>query len=143
MKIGELAAQTGVSTDTIRYYEKIGLLPEANRDNNNYRNYSEQHISYLQFIKNCRRLDMSQDEIYRLLHLATEPLESCDDINALLDAHILHVQQRMAELQQVDEMLKSIRQQCNLPTQVQYCGILEGLRAVGIEAIENQSSHVI
>lgn len=142
MKIGELAAQTGVSTDTIRYYEKIGLLPEASRDNNNYRIYSEQHTSYLRFIKNCRQLDMSQEEIHRLLGLATEPLESCDDINFLLDAHILHVQQRVVELLQVEDMLKSIRKQCNAPTQVQYCGILEGLREVGIEAIKSSSSHV-
>lgn len=143
MKIGELAAQTGVSTDTIRYYEKVGLLPAANRDNNNYRNYNEQHVSYLRFIKNCRQLDMSQEEIQRLLSLATEPLESCDDINALLDAHILHVQQRMTELLQVEAMLKNIRQQCNSPTQVQHCGILEGLREVGIVVIENKSSHVV
>lgn len=143
MKIGELAALVGVSTDTVRYYEKVGLLPPANRDNNNYRVYGARHGNYLRFIKNCRNLDMSQEEIYRLLHLATEPLESCDDINGLLDEHILHVQQRMAELVQVEQMLKEIRKQCNSPTQVQHCGILEGLRAVGIESPEVSDSHVL
>lgn len=143
MKIGELSLLAGVSTDTIRYYEKVGLLPKAHRDTNNYRQYGGLHANYLRFIKNCRKLDMSQDEIHRLLRLATEPLESCDDINALLDAHILHVQQRVTELLQVKQMLKDIRKQCNSPTQVQHCGVLEGLRAVGIEALEVVENHVV
>ncbi len=142
MKIGELAKETGVSTDTIRYYEKIGILPKAHRDANNYRQYTQQHVSYLQFIKNCRFLDMSQEEIQRLLRLATEPFESCDDINALLDEHILHVQERVKELLKVENMLKEIRQQCNAPTLVQHCGILAGLKAVGITRLTPSNTHV-
>lgn len=130
MKIGELAEHTGVSTDTIRYYEKIGLLPAAARDTNNYRQYNSEHVKYLRFIKNCRQLDMAQEEILRLLGLATRPSEPCDEINALLDEHIVHVQQRMQELEQVERILKSIREQCQLPTEVQHCGILDGLTSV-------------
>lgn len=142
MKISELAQMTGVSTDTIRYYEKVGLLPKAARDTNNYRVYSNQHADYLSFIKNCRHLDMTQEEILRLLGLATEPSQPCDEINQLLDEHIVHVQERMQELLQVERLLKDIRQQCNSPTQVRYCGILEGLQKVEGWPAKGSKTHV-
>src|SRR5699024_12540146 len=110
MKIGELAVHTGVSTDTIRYYEKIGLLPTAARDINNYRQYGSEHVKDLRFIKNCRQVDMTQEEILRLLALATKPSEPCHEINALLDEHIVHVQERIAELEQVESNLARIRE---------------------------------
>lgn len=129
MKISDLARQTGVSNDTIRYYEKIGLLPEPSRNSNNYRVYSAQHVKYLHFIKNCRQLDMTQEEIARLLHLAINPFEPCDEINQLLSEHLVHVQERIQELQQVEAVLSKIQEQCRHPKQVQDCGILEGLNS--------------
>lgn len=138
MKIGELSQQTGVSSDTIRYYEKIGLLPEPHRDASNYRRYGEQHIKYLRFIKNCRQLDMAQEEISRLLHLATNPFEPCNEINHLLNEHIQHVHERIQDLQQVAILLSKIREQCQHPNQVQHCGILEGLK--NIEEWPNKSN---
>lgn len=130
MKISDLAQQTGVSSDTIRYYEKIGLLPEPARNLNNYRVYSAEHVKYLRFIKNCRQLDMTQEEIARLLHLAISPFEPCDEINQLLDEHLGHVQERIQELQQVEVVLSKLREQCLHPKQVQDCGILEGLNSI-------------
>lgn len=143
MKIGELAEHTGVSADTIRYYEKVGLLPKAARDNNNYRQYNSEHVKYLRFIKNCRQLDMTQEEILRLLNLATHPTEPCNDINALLDEHIVHVQERVAELVQVERILKEIREQCQLPTEVQHCGILDGLTGTKEWANLGKKSHLV
>lgn len=130
MKISELAALTDVSTDTIRYYEKIGLLPAAHRDTNNYRMYTQEHVRYLKFVKNCRQLDMTQEEIQRLLALTTAPNEPCHEINALLDEHIKHVQNKIAELKQAEIMLLQVREQCQLPTEVRRCGILEGLEQI-------------
>ncbi|MBC7183990.1 MAG: MerR family transcriptional regulator, partial [Marinobacter sp.] len=62
MKIGELAKTTAIPVETIRYYEKIGLLPEPSRDSSGYRSYQPAHLDRLLFIKRCRNLDMAQDE---------------------------------------------------------------------------------
>ena len=90
MKIGQLAQQTGTPVDTIRYYEREGLLPRAARTEGNYRIYDAVHLERLAFIRRCRSLDMTLDEIRVLLCFRDRPLESCKDVNTLLDAHIDH-----------------------------------------------------
>src|SRR5690606_9458021 len=67
LKIGELALQTGSSVETIRYYEQQDLLPQAMRSASNYRLYGDEHVKRLQFIRHCRSLDMTLDEIRTLL----------------------------------------------------------------------------
>ena len=89
MKIGQLAQQTGTPVDTIRYYEREGLLPRAARTEGNYRIYDAVHLERLAFIRRCRSLDMTLDEIRVLLCFRDRPLESCEDVNTLLDAHML------------------------------------------------------
>ncbi len=74
MKIGELAKLTDVSVETIRYYEKIGLLPPPARSANGYRHYLGAHQDRLLFIRRCRSLDMAQEEIRRLIELASNPM---------------------------------------------------------------------
>lgn len=143
MKISDLSKLTGVSSDTIRYYEKIGLLPAPRRNENNYRSYTEQHVKYLRFIKNCRQLDMTQEEISRLLHLATNPFEPCNEVNQLLTEHIQHVQERIQDLQQVEALLSTIREQCLHPNQVQHCGILEGLKNIEEWPNKMQGKHAL
>lgn len=101
MKIGELAKIAGCTTDTIRFYEKEGLLPEAERTGSNYRSYHDGHIDRLRFIRNCRALDMTHDEIRTLLHAADGPATGCGTVNALVDDHIDHVNARIEELQQL------------------------------------------
>ena len=73
IKIGELAKRTGATVETIRYYEKEGLLPEPSRSAGNYRLYNEEHIEHLQFILHCRALDMALDEVRVLLQYWNEP----------------------------------------------------------------------
>ncbi|WP_226813792.1 MerR family transcriptional regulator, partial [Bordetella pertussis] len=70
MKIGELARTAGTTVETVRYYEKEGLLPAPERGLNNYRSYGEAHVERLRLIRNCRALDMTQDEIRTVLALA-------------------------------------------------------------------------
>ena len=67
MKIGELAAATGTPIETIRYYEREGLLPAPDRTVGNFRIYDETHLSRLEFVRHCRALDMNLDEIRVLL----------------------------------------------------------------------------
>ncbi len=76
MKIGELAKKAGCQVETVRYYEREGLLPAPARTEGNYRLYGTQHLDRLVFIRNCRTLDMTLDEIQRLLALRDLPHES-------------------------------------------------------------------
>ena len=85
MKIGQLAAATGTPVETIRYYEREGLLPVPSRTEGNYRVYHEGHAQRLAFIRHCRCLDMTLDEIRVLLHYKDEPREDCGGVDDLLD----------------------------------------------------------
>eukprot|EP01030_Chromulinospumella_sphaerica_P019117 gene19117-18994_t len=75
MKIGELALVAQCTVETVRYYEKAGLLPEPARTPGNFRVYGPEHLERLRFIRNCRALDMSQEEIHTLLNLADQPAD--------------------------------------------------------------------
>ncbi|MBU0588337.1 MAG: Cd(II)/Pb(II)-responsive transcriptional regulator [Gammaproteobacteria bacterium] len=127
MKIGELAKTAQTQSETIRYYEREGLLPKAERNTANYRVYSECHIQRLAFIRHCRSLDMTLGEIRTLLHFKDAPEENCAEVNDLLDEHIGHVATRIRELKALEKELKSLREQC-VSGQAAGCGILIGLQ---------------
>lgn len=142
MKIGELAKTASCTTETIRFYEKEGLMPDAQRTGSNYRSYSSEHVERLRFIRNCRALDMTHDEIRTLLHLTDEPTKGCVSINALLDEHIGHVNTRLAELQQLKTQLIALREQCVGEHTVEDCGILHGLTTMETVAAPVKRTHV-
>ena len=98
MKIGELARLAQCSVETVRYYEKAGLLPPAARSDSNYRHYGDAHVARLRFIRNCRALDMTHEEVRALLGLVDQPENSCSGVNRVLDEHIAHVDVRIREL---------------------------------------------
>ena len=127
MKIGELAKLAHTQSETIRYYEREGLLPLAIRSEANYRVYDATHAQRLAFIRHCRSLDMTLGEIRTLLHFKDAPGENCEDVNALLDEHINHVAARIRELKGLENELKSLRKQCVSGQVTAECGILSGL----------------
>lgn len=127
MKIGELAKLTGVQVETIRHYEREGLLPQTMRSEGNYRIYDTLHGQRLSFIRHCRSLDMTLEEIRVLLCLRDAPTASCDEVNALLDNHIGHVTHRVNELQQLKKQLIGLRKLCQNANDVQHCGIINEL----------------
>ncbi len=127
LKIGELAKRTGCPVETIRFYEQDGLLPEPARSQGNYRLYAEAHVERLQFIRHCRSLDMTLDEVRSLLRFRDAPEESCRNVDALLEKHIEQVDRRIAELQDLQGQLKALRSQCQSGHAVKDCGILQGL----------------
>ncbi|KAB0543003.1 Cd(II)/Pb(II)-responsive transcriptional regulator [Pseudomonas sp. S 311-6] len=127
MKIGQLAQHTGCGVETIRYYEQIGLLPPPQRNSSNYRVYGAEHHERLLFIRHCRSLDMSLDEIRALLDLREEPRQGCLQVNTLLDRHIEEIEQRMAALSDLRARLDSLRRQCNGDHPVEECAIIQGL----------------
>lgn len=128
MKIGELARHTGTQVETIRYYEREGLLPETARTDGNYRIYGATHAERLRFIRNCRSLDMTLDEIRLLLCFKDSPAENCGGVNDLLDEHIGHVASRIRELRQLERQLRDLRELCKVARDAGHCGILNELK---------------
>jgi len=130
MKISELSTATGTPADTIRYYEREGLLPVPARGENNYRFYGAAHVERLAFIRQARGLDMSLQEIRALLHWQTDPGADCGAVNALVDEHIRHISARIRELRALERQLKVLRAQCRQVSDTAHCGILAGLGQV-------------
>ena len=125
MKIGELARAARTQAETIRYYEREGLLPAPARTEANYRSYGQDHLQRLAFIRHCRSLDMTLDEIRALLRFKDDPAGNCEPVNELLDEHIGHVAERIRELKRLQAELKQLRAQCNAAGGT--CGILDSL----------------
>ena len=127
LKIGELAKQTGCLVETIRYYEREGLLLEPARSEGNYRLYTDIHVERLQFIRHCRVLDMTLEEIRNLLKFRDTPEENCSEVNALLDEHIEHVSNRIKELRFLQKNLLGLRSRCAQARAIKDCRILQSL----------------
>jgi Cd(II)/Pb(II)-responsive transcriptional regulator len=127
VRIGELAAATGVPIETLRFYEQEQLLTPPRRSPANYRLFGDEHLAQVRFIRHCRSLDIGIDEIRRLLALQRDPGQSCLAVNELLDEKLLQVDQRLRELQALQAELRCLRGRCNAPATAGDCGILQGL----------------
>ena len=127
MRISELAKRTDCLVETIRYYEQEGLLPEPARTSSNFRDYDESHIEQLTFIRRCRSLDMALSEIRTLLAFRSVPDENCEQVNVLLDEHIEHVAERIAELTHLELQLRELRDKCQGNGVTEACNILSEL----------------
>ncbi|MES2885480.1 MAG: Cd(II)/Pb(II)-responsive transcriptional regulator [Pseudomonadota bacterium] len=132
-QIGQLATKLAVPVETIRYYEREGLLPKPARSNGNYRLYADNERTRLEFILHCRALDMTLQEIRTLLSLRDAPEKGCAEVNALLDEHIGHVTERMRALRRLHTELKSLRAHCEVPSASKDCGILQELASAPIK----------
>ncbi len=128
-RIGDLATRLSVGVETIRYYEREGLLPKPARSEGNHRLYSTSERERLEFVLHCRALDMTHEEIRNLLRLRDTPEQGCAEVNAVLDAHIGHVADRMRVLRSLQGQLKDLRARCEAPDTSKECGILQGLAA--------------
>lgn len=127
MRIGELARRTHCDVETVRYYEKAGLLQEPGRSSAGYREYKVEHQERLQFIRHCRSLQIGLADIRALLEFKNNPAEGCQSVNQLLDHHIERIAEQMATLQTLQQQLVSLRHQCDQPTPSQDCAILQNL----------------
>lgn len=127
LRIGDLAEQFQVPVETVRYFEKQGLLPEPERSEGNFRLYSEAHRERLAFILNCRALDMTHIEIRELLSLRDQPELGCEAVNNLIDEHLLHVRSRVQLLRKLESELVALRLKCDTTTAAKDCAILDEL----------------
>jgi Cd(II)/Pb(II)-responsive transcriptional regulator len=127
MHISELAKKSDCHIETIRYYEREGILPEPQRSLSGYRIYQQEHLEELLFIRHCRSLDMPLAEIKELLNFRHHPQMACNEIDQLLERHMNIVKERIAQLQQLDKQLKMLRRSCGVQSTVAECGILQSL----------------
>jgi len=127
MKIGQLADKTGLSIQTIRFYERKALLAAPERTQSNYRLYSDEALKQLLFIKQCRALDMTIEEISLVLETRANPDNSCESVNATIDKHIEDIESRIIELNALQNTLLSFRSACEDDKKVKDCGVLQQL----------------
>src|SRR5574339_553046 len=108
MRIGELAHKAGVDVQTVRYYEREGLLDAPARTPSGYRAYGPEHLERLNFVRHCRSLDMPLAEVKRLVQLSGEKTISCDEVNGLVRAHLARVQAKRKSLQELESKLAAL-----------------------------------
>lgn len=112
MKIGELSKATGTNVETIRYYERIGLLPAPLRTAANYRSYGEAHRTRLAFVRHSRELGFTIDEIRSLLDLSDNPGRECSEADRIATSHHVQVEAKIAQLEKLRDELGRIVGRC-------------------------------
>lgn len=126
LTIGKLGAQAGVKVPTIRYYEQIGLLPEAERSAGNQRLYSRKALERLAFIRHARDLGFALEAIRDLLSLADTPDQSCAAADAIARAQLAEVESRLARLGALKAELEHMVVQC-AGGRIETCRVIEVL----------------
>ncbi|MCF8721972.1 MerR family transcriptional regulator [Nitrospina gracilis] len=127
MTIGGLSRQTDCGIETIRYYEKVGMLPKPRRTEGGHRIYTEAHARRLQFIRRARALGFSLDNVRRLLTLSEGRQKSCDKVQTLAEAHLEDIRSRIRDLKAMEKVLKELVSQCTGRT-APACPILDSLQ---------------
>ena len=126
MRIGELAATCGCPVETIRYFEKIGLLPHPKRGANGYREYDESQQKWLQFILRSRALGFTQNEVRRLSDITQQSEAACPDVHDLLVEHIAGVQEKLIDLKRMKRSLERLKSKCQNGT-LNECPVIDEL----------------
>ncbi|MBF0109122.1 MAG: Cd(II)/Pb(II)-responsive transcriptional regulator [Magnetococcales bacterium] len=127
MRIGELAKRVGCDVETVRYYEREGLLAKPERESSGYRCYGAVHLENLQFLRHCRSLGMKLAEIRQLLDFRRHPEGDCTGVNSLLDLQITRVEQQIEAMNTLKKQLILLRGECEQRQTNRACGILRSL----------------
>lgn len=112
IKIGELSNKTGIHIETIRYYERLKLIPKPGRSGAGHRVYSDHHLKRLSFIRRCRELDFSLDEIRYLLQAAEDDNPSCAEVEKFSKKHLSLIQSKIKDLRAMEKTLKTLLGEC-------------------------------
>jgi len=124
--IGDLAKATETKVETIRYYERIGLLPEPGRTSGNYRSYSDEHLGRLSFVRRARDLGFSIEQVRALLGLSDQRDRSCATVDAIARVHLDEVDRKISDLKKLRRELGALMKQCDHGT-IANCRIIEAL----------------
>lgn len=121
-----LARRTGCNLETIRYYEKIGMMPEPPRTASGYRVYDERHVSRLRFILRARELGFAIEEIRGLLGLVDGGTQTCAEVKERTERHLADVRAKIDDLKRIERVLAATAAQCS-GDQVPECPVLQAL----------------
>ena len=124
--IGEMSRRTGVNIETVRYYEKIGLMPKPSRSEGGNRLYNDVQLQRLYFIKRCREIGFSQSEIRALLSMVDQDSVTCADVHSITTAHIADIKQKIKDLRKLEKVLTHMANECSRGD-VPECAIIEAL----------------
>lgn len=126
LTIGDLARATNTKVVTIRYYEKVGLLPPATRTAGNYRAYEPHDIDRLRFVRRCRDLGFTLNQIRDLLSLASQQDQDCAKVDRIASEHLAAVERKIGDLQRLADELRRINTRCE-GGKIADCCIIEAL----------------
>jgi MerR family mercuric resistance operon transcriptional regulator len=129
MKRGELAKRTGCNAETIRYYEKIDLMPEPRRSASGYRQYDETHEQRLRFVMRGRELGFVIEDLKSLLSLVDRNAVSCGEVEKLAKVHLRSVRERIDDLKQMERVLNDTVRSCS-GKDVPECALIDTLFGV-------------
>ena len=127
LSIGKVAAQTACNIETIRFYEKEGLLPPPGRTEGGHRLYTTEMVGRLVFVRRCRELGFSMAEIRQLLSLVDGDQVSCERVKDIADLHLLDIRSKIADLGKMERTLRDLSSQCS-GDDVPQCPIIEVLQ---------------
>ncbi len=127
MRTSEVAAQAQVNTQTLRYYERRGLLPEPERTQSGYRAYTPDAVRVVRFVKRAQQLGFTLDDIEDLLHLADGGPASCEEARTMARTRIADLQQRINELAGMRDALTQLVDTCDQPRAERECPILRDI----------------
>lgn len=133
LSIGALARATGTKVETVRYYERAGLLPAPARTEGNYRAYRRAHLDRLSFIRRARELGFSLDEVRELLRLSDRPDQPCEEVDRIARGHLAEVERKIAGLAALGDELRRLVGQCRHGT-IAECRVIEALAPVSARA---------
>ena len=126
MRIGELAKATGTKAETIRYYEREGILPAADRTDSNYRDYSDQHLATLILVRRARALGFTMAQVRELLALSDHEDKPCRDVDQLVQRQLGEVARKIADLTSLQDELQHMLRSCQAD-RIGECRIVESL----------------
>lgn len=129
LTIGQLSSATGVNIETIRYYERIGLMPAPPRSRGRQRQYDAIHRQRLTFIRRARMLGFSLSDIRELLGLARGHALSCSEVKTLTQQHISEIRRKMHDLRRLDKILGELSDRCR-GASIPDCPIIEALSKI-------------
>ena len=127
LTIGKLANAAGVGVETIRFYEREGLLPKPPRKRSGYRQYPPDAVARVMFIRSAKDLGFTLKEITALLELRVDPDKSCADVRALAKAKIVDVEEKMADLARIRGALEKLAKACRGKGPTSECPILDAI----------------
>ena len=126
LSIGTLSTRSSVHIETIRYYEKIGIMPKPNRTAGGYRVYGSEHEKRLHFVRRGRELGFSLDELRGLLRLVDGHAYTCAEVRALTVEHLKDIRRKIADLRRLERVMASMAAQCT-GDQVPECPVIDAL----------------